>query len=209
MCSNVILRIAFVGCLLSAVCTSAQNQSYLLRSEGAVSVNGVAVRSSALVSEGDVVQTGKGSSAKIASPGMAMLVGENSRVAVSNGNLAIDRGSASVSSTGRISTTFSQYTIKPLAVNSTRYMVSNHDGSLFIKSESGGLAVTGPNMASKNVLSGQKARFAGGASEVSSATDSDSAQPGAFHQQMGSYSSNLCRTAASCYCKTAAQCPNK
>lgn len=206
MCNNALGRVALVVCILSAMAVSAQNQSYLLRSEGAVSVNGVAVPSSALVSDGDVIQTGKGGSAKIAAPGMAMLLGENSRVAVSNGSLAIDHGFASVSSMRGIATLASQYAIKPSG-GTTRYLVSNYGGSLFITSESGGLGVTGPNMTSRDVPSGQKVRFAAGNYDVSSAADSESVQPNTFGQLIGPYSSNLCRTVASCYCKTAARCP--
>ena len=209
MSNNAFGRVALAVCILSAIAVSAQNQSYLLRSEGAVSVNGIAVPSSALVSDGDVIQTGKGGSAKIAAPGMAMLLGENSqRVAVSNGSLAINHGFASVSNTGRIATLASQYAIKPVG-GTTRYLVSNYGGSLFITSESGGLAVTGPNMTSRNLPSGQKARFAAGDYDVFSAGDSESVQPTSFGQLIGSYTSNLCRTAARCYCKTAARCPNK
>ena len=201
--------VALVICIFSAIILSAQTQSYLLRSEGAVSVNGMAVRSSALVSTGDVIQTGKGGSAKIAAPGIAMVVGENSHVSVTNGELAIDHGSASVSSSGRIATVSSGYAIQPVGNNSARYVVSSRSGSLVITSQGGELAVSGPNMTSRNLIAGQKARIAAGNYEMSLAGESDVAQPNSFGQLIGSYSSNVCRTAASCYCKTAAQCPNK
>lgn len=144
MSSRTVTKMALVVCILCAFAVSAQTQSYLLRSEGAVSVNGIAVPSTALVSDGDVIQTGKGSSAKIAAPGMAMLLGENSRVAVANGKLAVDHGSASIAnSRGQVSTV--------------------------------------------------------GASS----------SPNSFTQLLGPSTSNVCRTAAICYCKTAAHCPNK
>jgi len=202
-------RVVLVACILSAIIVSAQTQSYLLRSEGDVSVNGTAVHSSALVSNGDIIQTGKGGSAKIAAPGIAMVLGENSHVTVTNGKLAIDRGSASVSSTGRIATVSSQYAIEPVGSNSTKYLISNYRGSLSITSQGGELAIAGPNMTSRNLLAGQKARIAAGNYEVSSAADGEKGQANSFGQLIGPYSSNVCRTAATCYCKTAAQCPNK
>ncbi len=202
-------RVVLVVCIFSAIGVSAQSQSYFLRSEGAVSLNGTAVHSSALVSDGDVVQTGKGGSAKIAAPGIAMVIGENSQVAVANGKLSLDRGSASITSAGRVATVSSQYLIQPVSGNSARYLVSNYGGSLFVTSRDGELAVTGPNKTSRNLLSGQKARVTAGSYELFSAADNGGGQPSSFGQLIGSYSSNLCRTAASCYCKTAAQCPNK
>jgi hypothetical protein len=201
--------VALVICMLSAVAVSAQSQSYLLRSEGAVSLNGMAVQSSALVSEGDVIQTGKGGSAKIAAPGMAMLVGENSRVALSNGKLALDHGSASVSSTGRTATVSSQYAIEPMGGNAARYRVSNDGASLWVASAQGHVSVTAPNRSAISVPSGQKAHFTAGHDSLAGGTDSNIEQPSSFSQLYGSYSSNLCRTAASCYCKTAARCPHQ
>lgn len=201
-------RVALVICIFTLI-VSAQSQSYLLRSEGSVSVNGSPIRSSALVSDGDIVQTGKGGTAKLAAPGIAMVVGENSHVTVTNGQLAVDHGSASVSSTGRIATASSDYAIQPVGNNSAKYSLSSHSGSLVITSQSGDLAVSGPNMTSRNLVAGQKASIAAGNYEVSPAKESDGSQSNSFGQLIGSYSSNLCRTAASCYCKTAAQCPNK
>ena len=208
MCKNAFGRVTLAVCIFSALALSAQSHSYLLRSEGAVSVNGITVPSSALVSDGDVIQTGKGGSAKIAAPGMAMLLGENSKVALSKGKLALDQGSASVTSTGRLATVSSRYAIKPLDGYSARYLVSNYGGSLFVTSRSGGLDVTGPEKTSQ-VLSGQKARFGEGNDSLFSSGDGESTHPGSFSQLIGPYSSNLCRTAATCYCRTAARCPNK
>ena len=77
-------------CLLSAVALFAQTQqSYLLRSAGEVRVNGITVPSTTVVSPGDLIETSKGSTAKIAAPGKSMLIGENSRVSVAAGGLAV------------------------------------------------------------------------------------------------------------------------
>jgi hypothetical protein len=120
--------------LLLATCIGAQSQqSYLLRSDGQVRVNGITVPTTAVVSPGDLIETSKGSMAKIAAPGVSLLVGENSRVSVKNGSL-VDLGSS---------------TSAPL----------------------------------------------GGASAN-------------FGQLDGGTTSNICRTAKLCYCKTAKACPN-
>jgi len=202
-------RVALVACIVVAA-VSAQGQNYLLRTEGAVTVNGVAVPSTVLISAGDVIQTGKGGSAKIAAPGMAVLLAENSQVSLTDGALAINQGSASVTSTGRIATVSSQYAIKPVGTGSARYVVSNVGGSLTVTPWHGELAVVASNTVATNVLTGQKASFTAGKSKVSSVSNETLVeQRDAFSQLMGPYSSNLCRTAASCYCKTAARCPNK
>lgn len=93
-----------VICLLSAVGLFAQTkQSYLLRSDGDVRVNGIAVPSTTIVSPGDVIETSKGSVAKIAAPGASTLIGENSRVSVKTGTLAVDHLSAASSSNTALS----------------------------------------------------------------------------------------------------------
>jgi hypothetical protein len=136
---------------------------------------------------------------------MAMRLGENSRVAVSNGKLAMDHGSAAVSSTGRISTVSSQYAIKPVDGYSARYLVSSNGGSLSVTPKSGGVAITGPSNTSQ-VLSGQKASFANGNYNLFSSNDGESAHQNSFGQLMGPYSSGFCRTSKTCFCKTAGQC---
>jgi len=120
--------------LLIGTCICAQSQqAYLLRSDGEVRVNGMAVPSTTVVSPGDLIETSKGSVAKIAAPGVSMLVSENSRVSVKNGSLE--------------------------AVDSS--------------------APAPPDNSSAN-----------------------------FGQLSGGATSNLCRTAKLCYCKTAKACPN-
>lgn len=202
-----VVRMVFLLSIFTAAALSAQNGNFLLRSEGNVSVNGTVVPSSALVSPGDVVQTGKGGSAKLVAPGVAMVLGENSRVSVANGKLALDQGSASVTNSGRIATLFSQYSVKPAGSGSATYLVSNKAGSLSVTSANGALAVVGPDLVAKNLLSGQKANFTSAKTSLVSAGDDASSQPDSFNQLIGAYSSNLCRTAKSCYCKTAARCP--
>lgn len=125
--------VAMASFLLIASCICAQSQErYLLRSDGSVRVNGITVPTTSVVLPGDIVETSKGSTAKIAAPGKSMIVAENSRVSVSNGRLT-----PSSSST-------------PAADNTS----------------------------------------------VS------------FPQLSGSATSNVCRTAKLCYCKTAKACPN-
>jgi hypothetical protein len=120
--------------LLLAACIGAQSQqNYLLRSDGQVRVNGTMVPTTTVVSPGDLIETSKGSMAKIAAPGVSLLVGENSRVSVKNGSL-VDLGSS-----------------------------------------------------------------------ASAPVDSASAN---FGQLDGAATSNVCRTAKLCYCKTAKACPN-
>lgn len=208
MPSYTVTKMALVVCILGALAASAQTQSYLLRSEGSVSVNGAAVPTTALVSDGDVIQTGKGSTAKIAAPGMAMLVGENSRVAVGSGKLAVDHGSASIASRGQVSTVSSHYAIKPASSDFTRYLVSNNGGYLSVISASGALSVTGPDTLAKGVSSGQGTSFALG-DYRGGAANAGTSQPRPFAQLLGPPTSNVCRTAAICYCKTAAHCPGK
>jgi hypothetical protein len=78
-------------CFLGATSLFSQAQkNYLLRADGDVRVNGVAVPSSAIVSPGDLIETSKGSVAKIAAPGVSLLVPENSRVSVKMGTLAVN-----------------------------------------------------------------------------------------------------------------------
>jgi len=97
-----------IAFLLLIACIGAQSQqSYLLRSDGQVRVNGIAVPTTTVVSPGDLIETSKGSKAKIAAPGVSMVVGENARVSVTKGAL-VNVGSSTSSSPDGGSASFGQ-----------------------------------------------------------------------------------------------------
>jgi hypothetical protein len=201
-----VITVGFAICALSATCVQAQ-QSYLLRSNGEVRVNGVAVPGTAVVSPGDLIETSKGSIAKIAAPGMSMLVGEDSKVSVKAGFLGVDRGSAAVSSNGGIMTGASQYSIAPEGTNAAKYQIANVGGAVSVSSEKGGLTIMGPNSAATNVLSGRKTMLTSASANSvhtsSALLDSSSVK---FQQVSAPAISGVCRTAKECSCKTATQC---
>lgn len=196
-------------CLLgTSVLVGQTQQSYLLRSDGYVQVNGVPVPKTSVVLPGDVVETYKGSMAKIASPGMSMLVGENSRISVKSGTLAIDKGSASIASSAGTSIGAAQYSISPTGSSPAKYQVASSGQSVSVLSSNGPLSVTSSSGITK-VLSGQTAVISAGSSALGMTTtalvDSSSAN---FSQLDDLEASRTCRKATllKCFCKTAKQC---
>jgi len=198
--------IALAICLFGATFVAGQSQSYLLRSDGAVRVNGVSVPGTAMVSVGDFVETAKGSVARISAPGVSMFVGENSRVSVRSGFLALDQGSAAVSSKGKVLTGASQYSIAPVGVSGAKYQIANLDGSLSVFSKIGQLDIVGPT-GGASLGSGQRAILSASKSTSDygnfTGLDMSSAQ---FDSSSGPALTNVCRTAALCYCRTAKNC---
>lgn len=203
--------IALAVCLLGLTLISAQSQeSYLLRSNGTVRVNGITVPGTAMVSAGDLIETSNGSVARISAPGVSMFVGENSKVSVKSGFLALDQGAAAITSRSGVLTGASQYSFSPVGTGSARYQIANVDGSLSVFSKAGGLQIAGPGGGS-SLLSGQKATLSSsstGDSARSNFTELDTSQR-TFNQLVVPATSNLCKTAKSCYCRTAKNCPNQ
>ena len=197
-------------CLLSVTVLVAQTQqNYLLRSDGRVQVNGVLVPSTAVVSPGDVIETAKGSMARIASPGMSMLVGQSSRVVVKRGTLALDKGSASITSSTGAAIGAAQYSIAPSGTTTAKYQIANSGESLSVLSSGGPLAVSSSNGVTK-IPSGQVGVISSNVLAVNSAStvwvDSSSVS---FDQLSAPDSSPVCKkkTIRECICKTAKQCP--
>jgi hypothetical protein len=194
-----------VLCLFSVFAVHAQ-QSYLLRSNGRVLVNGVPVPATSVVSAGDVIETAKGSMAKIASPGMSMLVGENSHVSVKGGTLAVDKGSASVTSNTGTSIAASQYSITPSGVSNAKYQIANTGSSLSVSSSNGPIAVSSGSGVTQ-VPTGQVAVISSNMFALTSASNSlvDSSSA-SFNQTEDLEASHVCRNAKNCLCKSNRQC---
>jgi hypothetical protein len=193
-------------CVLTASSLFAQAH-YLLRSNGEVRVNGILVPSTAVVSPGDVIETSKGSVAKIASPGLSMLVGEDSRISVKTGTLAVDHGSASIATNSGALTGASQYSIA--SAGSARYQVANSGQSLSVLSMSGPLRVSGVDATTTSVPAGNLAVFSSNRSALSSASTAVLENSTASFEQFGvTNMSRVCnkKTAKECVCKTAKEC---
>ena len=197
--------IAVAFFLLIATCISAHSQqTYLLRSNGEVRVNGIAIPGSTVISPGDVIETSKGSAAKIAAPGVSMLVGENSRVSVKSGSLAVDQGSANVSTNSGILTGASQYSIS--GTGTTKYQIANTAGSLSVLSTGGPLTISGPSGRAASLQSGQKGVFpSSSASSAHSASMFDSSTVG-FQPMSSSPITQACKNARECVCRDGKQC---
>ncbi len=194
--------------ILSITCAFAQaQQSYLLRSEGDVRVNGVTVPGTAVVSSGDLIETAKGSVAKIAAPGVSMLIGESSTVSVRTGFLGVDRGSAAVSSNGSILTGASQYSIAPVGASVAKYQIANVGAGLSVFSDTGRLTITSLTSRPVNLLSGEKTvlQSSGAASGNASSARLDSSAVN-FEQLDAPPLSGLCKAVKDCFCKTAKEC---
>lgn len=209
-------RFSFVGFLVFMAFTcisvglSAQTKhTYLLRSDGSVKVNGVVVPGSAVVSTGDLVETDKASAAKLTTPGMAMLVGENSRVTVASDKLAVDYGTASVSTTNGMATRASQYSVSPAGAQTAKYQIVNTGTSLSVTSSVGRLTVNSILSAPTEIAVGEQVVVSSGAATSNYVGMTlPSGSVGGFTQLTGVGASGICKNAQGCPCKNTKQCPH-
>ena len=142
-----LLSLFFLLFLSACVVLAGDEPAGVMRSNGTVLVNGSGSTTTAVLFNGDSVQTTEGALVTISSPGSSVLVPPNSHVVFNGSVLHLDTGTASISTTKGMAAQAGQYTISPATGGTAKFQISTEGNALVVRSASGTLNVTSANRA--------------------------------------------------------------
>src|ERR1035438_4430601 len=136
-------------CLVAMLCLPAlafggSRDTAVLRSSGAVAVNGSVAPTTTALFNGDKVQTAAGGVVTISSPGSTVLIPSNSQMVFNGGVLDLTAGTASISTTKGMAAQMDKYLIAPATSGTAKFEIKKTGSSVLIHASSGVLTVSAP-----------------------------------------------------------------
>ena len=134
-------------CLVAMLCLPAlafggSRDTAVLRSSGAVAVNGSVAPTTTALFNGDKVQTAAGGVVTISSPGSTVLIPSNSQMVFNGGVLDLTAGTASISTTKGMAAQMDKYLIAPATSGTAKFEIKKTGSSVLIHASSGALTVS-------------------------------------------------------------------
>ena len=129
---------------LPALAFGGSSDAAVLRSSGAVAVNGSVAPTTTALFKGDKVETAAGGVVTISSPGSTVLIPSNSQMVFNGGVLDLTAGTASISTTKGMAAQMDKYLIAPATSGAAKFEIKKTGSSVLIHASSGVLAVSAP-----------------------------------------------------------------
>jgi hypothetical protein len=129
---------------LPALAFGGSRDTAVLRSSGAVAVNGSVAPTTTALFNGDKVQTAAGGVVTISSPGSTVLIPSNSQMVFNGGVLDLTAGTASISTTKDMAAQMDKYLIAPATSGTAKFEIKKTGSSVLIHASSGVLTVSTP-----------------------------------------------------------------
>ncbi len=127
---------------LPALAFGGSSDAAVLRSSGAVAVNGSVAPTTTALFKGDKVETAAGGVVTISSPGSTVLIPSNSQMVFNGGVLDLTAGTASISTTKGMAAQMDKYLIAPATSGAAKFEIKKTGSSVLIHASSGVLAVS-------------------------------------------------------------------
>ena len=129
---------------LPALAFGGSSDAAVLRSSGAVAVNGSVAPTTTALFKGDTVQTASGGVVTISSPGSTVLIPSNSQMVFNGGVLDLTAGTASISTSKGMAAQMDKYLIAPATSGTAKFEINKTGNSVLIHASSGALTVSAP-----------------------------------------------------------------
>jgi hypothetical protein len=129
---------------LPALAFGASNDVAVMRSSGAVALNGNGTPTTTALFKGDKIVTADGAVVTISSPGSTVLIPANSQMVFNGGVLDLTAGTASISTTKGMAAHTDKYTVAPATSGTAKFEVKKTGSSVLIHATSGVLNVSAP-----------------------------------------------------------------
>lgn len=129
---------------LPALAFGASNDVAVMRSSGAVALNGNGTPTTTALFKGDKIVTADGAVVTISSPGSTVLIPANSQMVFNGGVLDLTAGTASISTTKGMAAHTDKYTVAPATSGTAKFEVKKTGSLVLIHASSGVLNVSAP-----------------------------------------------------------------
>src|SRR5208283_5940782 len=142
-CLRILVCLAAITSL-SALAFAGSGDAAVLRSSGAVVVNGSAAPITTALFRGDKVQTADGGVVTISSPGSTILIPSNSQMVFNGGVLDLTAGTASISTTKGMTAHMDTYMVAPATGGTAKFEIKKTGNAMLVHASSGVLTVSSP-----------------------------------------------------------------
>jgi hypothetical protein len=153
------LYLEIVSCvtvmILPAALFAAEPPAAMLYSHGTALLNGNSIARSSAIFSGDLVQTNPDSVANINAVGSSILVLNDSLVQYADGNLNLEHGGLTISTSKLLTTRAGDVKVSPIATSWTEFEVRDVDGKVRIAARKGDLAIS-DNTGTTTLAQGQE-----------------------------------------------------